>query len=117
MRKQVNETARRNIRLPILIAVALVLIAIFISLFRDMGLVGLIKLRNTEKHLRFEVDRLRQENAELKSQVEGLRSNPTVIEEEARRMGLIKEKERVIVMPPSRDSRETVPSVGGAKRP
>ncbi|MEW6720194.1 MAG: septum formation initiator family protein [Thermodesulfobacteriota bacterium] len=97
-----NETDRSGIRLPLLIAAALVLIGIFISLFRDMGIIGLWKLRNTERQLRAEVEVLRKENAELKSQVEGLRSNPAVIEDEARRLGLIKEKEKVIVVPPRR---------------
>lgn len=117
MRKQSNEDTRLKLRLPLLIAAALVLIAIFISLFRDMGVIGLVKLRNTEKQLRSEVERLRRENADLKSQVEGLRSNPSVIEDEARRMGLIKEKEKVIVVPPRRDSRGAAPAGGDSKRP
>jgi len=117
MRNPPTETARSSVRLPLLIAAALVLVAIFISLFREMGVIGLVKLRNTERQLRLEVERLRRENAELKNQVEGLRSNPSVIEEEARRMGLIKEKEKVIVVPPPRDSRETAPAGGGAGRP
>jgi len=102
MKKNLAVTERRGFRLPLLIAVALVLVAIFISLFRDMGLIGLWKLRSMEKQLRDEVDRLRKENTELRSEVEGLRSNPAVIEEEARRIGLIKEKEKVIVVPPTR---------------
>lgn len=117
MKKQTGESTSRRMRLPLLIAVALVLIAIFISLFRDMGLIGLLKLRNTEKQLRSEVELLRRENTELKSQVEGLRSNPAVIEDEARRIGLIKEKEKVIVVPPRRDSRDPAPSRDDAKRP
>ena len=117
MKKQIIESTHRRMRLPLLIAVALVLIAIFISLFRDMGLIGLLKLRNTEKLLRSEVELLRKENTELKSQVEGLRSNPAVIEDEARRIGLIKEKEKVIVVPPRRDSRDPAPSRDDAKRP
>lgn len=117
MRKKSTEDMRLRVRLPLLIAAALVLIAIFISLFRDMGVIGLIKLRNTEKQLRSEVERLRVENADLKRQVEGLRSNPSVIEDEARKMGLMKEKEKVILVPPPRDNREAIPSGGGANRP
>lgn len=94
-------------RLPLLIAAALLLLAIFISLFRDMGVVGVLKLRNTEKQLRSEVEQLRKQNAELKSQVEGLRSNPSMIEDEARRLGLMREKEKVIVVPSNKDSRKS----------
>ena len=117
MKKPIKETTGSKMRLPLLIAAALVLIAIFISLFRDMGVIGLLKLRNTEKQLRAEVETLRKENTDLKSQVEGLRSNPAVIEDEARRIGLMKEKEKVIVVPPRRDSREPAPSGNDAKRP
>jgi cell division protein FtsB len=104
MRKSLNDPGRWKRRLPLLIACALVLAAVFISLFRDMGVVGVWKLRNTEMQLRSEVERLRRENAELKAQVEGLRSNPSVIEDEARRIGLIKEKEKVIVVPRVQDA-------------
>jgi len=117
MKKHIKESMTSKMRLPLLIAAALVLIAIFISLFRDMGVIGLLKLRNTEKQLRTEVEQLRKEITDLKSQVEGLRSNPAVIEDEARRIGLIKEKEKVIVVPPRRDSREPAPSGNDAKRP
>lgn len=117
MKKPIKETTGSKMRLPLLIAAALVLIAIFISLFRDMGVIGLLKLRRTEKQLRTEVEQLRKENTELKSQVEGLRSNPAVIEDEARRIGLMKEKEKVIVVPPRRDSREPAPSRNDATRP
>jgi cell division protein FtsB len=112
-----GQTARGDrLKLPLLIAAALILIGVFISLFRDMGVIGLLKLRNTEKQLRAEVERLRKENAELKGQVEGLRSNPAVIEDEARRIGLIKEKEKVIVVPPRGDSGNTKPAGNGTPR-
>jgi len=104
MKKALNDTSRRKFHLPLLIAAALLLLAIFISLFRDMGVIGLMKLRKTERQLRSEVEQLRKENAELKSQVEGLRSNPSMIENEARRLGLIKEKEKVIVVPAPSES-------------
>lgn len=111
-----DDPARWKRRVPLLLAVALVVTAVFISLFRDMGAVGVWKLRNTERQLRTEVERLRRENAELKAQVEGLRSNPTVIEEEARRIGLIKEKEKVIVVPQSPDGPSQAPAKSGAQR-
>jgi cell division protein FtsB len=116
MRKPPDDSGRWKRRLPLLIAAALVITAVFISLFRDMGVVGIWKLRNTEKQLRSEVERLRKENTELKEQVEGLRSNPSVIEDEARRIGLIKEKEKVIVVPRRPDTTPQAPAHPGAKR-
>jgi len=100
----VKSPTRWKRRLPLLVAVGLVLAGLFISLFRDMGIVGTWRLRGTEKQLRSEVERLRQENARLKREVDGLRSNPAVIEEEARKLGLIKEQEKVIVVPQRQDA-------------
>ena len=101
MGKVLKDPPKNRFRLPLLVAAAVLVVmtAIFVSMFRDMGVVNLLKLRDTEKQLRAEVDQLRRENADLKSQVEGLKSNPSVIEGEARRMGLVREKERVIVIP------------------
>jgi cell division protein FtsB len=108
---------RKKRRLPLLIAGALVIAAVFISLFRDMGIVDSWKLRNTERQLRIEVEKLRQENALLKRAVEDLRGNPAVIEQEARRLGLIKEGEEVIVVPKRQDAPPQVSPKPGAKRP
>jgi cell division protein FtsB len=116
MKKPVAGTERSKGRLPLLIAAAVVLAAIFISLFRDMGVVGLVKLRNTERQLRGEVEQLRRENADLKGQVEGLRSNPSVIEDEARRMGLIRDREKVIVVPSGREPGNPAPAGSDALR-
>jgi cell division protein FtsB len=93
---------RKKRRIPLFIAAGLVIAALFISLFRDTGFVDSWKLRRTERQLRGEVEKLRQENSLLKRTVEDLRSNPAVIEQEARRLGLIKEGENVIVVPPPR---------------
>jgi cell division protein FtsB len=108
---------RKKRRLPLLIAGALVIAAVFISLFRDMGIVDSWRLRNTERQLRSEVEKLRQENALLKRTVEDLRGNPAVIEQEARRLGLIKEGEDVIVVPKRQDARPQAPPKPGANRP
>jgi cell division protein FtsB len=108
---------RKKRRLPLLIAGALVIAAVFISLFRDMGIVDSWRLRNTERQLRSEVEKLRQENALLKRTVEDLRGNPAVIEQEARRLGLIKEGEDVIVVPKRQDARpQTSPKPGTPRR-
>ena len=108
---------RKKRRLPLLIAAALVIAAVFISLFRDMGVVDRWRLRNTERQLRGEVEKLRQENALLKRTVEDLRGNPAVIEQEARRLGLIKEGENVIVVPRRQDSGPQAPPKPNAPRP
>ena len=107
---------RRKRRLPLLIAAGLVVAAVFISLFRDMGVVDSWRLRKTERQLRSEVEKLRQENALLKRTVEDLRGNPAVIEQEARRLGLIKEGENIIVVPPRQDARPNPPPKSGAPR-
>jgi len=108
---------RRKRRLPLLIAAGLVVAAVFISLFRDMGVVDSWRLRKTERQLRGEVEKLRQENALLKRTVEDLRGNPAVIEQEARRLGLIKEGENVIVVPQPKEPRPQAPPKPGANRP
>ena len=107
---------RKKRRLPLLIAAALVIAAVFISLFRDMGVVDSWRLRKTERQLRGEVEKLRQENALLKRAVEDLRGNPAVIEQEARRLGLIKEGENVIVVPQRQEARPQAPAKPAAPR-
>ena len=108
---------RKKRLLPMLIAAALVVTAVFISLFRDMGVVDSWRLRKTERQLRGEVEKLRQENALLKRTVEDLRGNPAVIEQEARRLGLIKEGENVIVVPQRQEARPQAPLKPGTTRP
>jgi len=104
-----RDPSRKKRRLPLYIAAALVMAAVFISLFRDMGVVDSWRLRKTERQLRGEVEKLRQENALLKRTVEDLRGNPAVIEQEARRLGLIKEGENVIVVPQPQEPRPQAP--------
>ena len=108
---------RKKRRLPLFIAAALLVAAVFISLFRDMGVVDNWRLRKTERQLRGEVEKLRQENALLKRTVEDLRGNPAVIEQEARRLGLIREGENVIVVPQRQETRPQAPPKPGATRP
>jgi cell division protein FtsB len=104
-------------RLPVFLVAGLICAGLFISLFRDMGIVGTWRLRSTEQQLRSEVEKLRQENARLKREVDDLRSNPAVIEEEARKLGLIKEKEKVIVVPRRQDAPAQPPAKPGTDRP
>jgi cell division protein FtsB len=112
-----RDPGRNKRRLPLFIAAALVIAAVFISLFRDMGVVDSLRLRKTERQLRSEVENLRQENALLKRTVDDLRSNPAVLEQEARRLGLIKEGENIIVVPQRQDARPQAPPNPGKKRP
>ncbi|MBP2679987.1 MAG: hypothetical protein H6Q82_3052 [Deltaproteobacteria bacterium] len=89
---------RKKRRLPLFIAAGLLIAAVFISLFRDMGVVDNWRLRKTERQLRSEVEKLRQENALLKRTVEDLRGNPAVIEQEARRLGPVRTVHSVSVI-------------------
>jgi cell division protein FtsB len=104
-------------RLPILLVAGLVAAGLFISLFRDMGIVGTWRLLGRERRLQSEVEILRQENARLKREVDGLRSNPAVIEEEARKLGLIKDREKVIVVPRRQDAPAQPSAKSGTGRP
>jgi len=104
-------------RLPMLLVAGLVAAGLLISLFRDMGIVGTLRLRSTERQLQSEVEKLRQENARLKRDMDDLRSNPAVIEEEARKLGLIKDKEKVIVVPRRQDAPAQPSAKPGAGRP
>jgi cell division protein FtsB len=112
-----KKTERGRRRLPIYLALGLVMAGVIISLFRDMGVVGTWRLRSTERQLRSEVEMLRKENARLKQEVDDLRSNPAIIEEEARKLGLIKDKEKVIVVPRRQDAPPQPPPKPGPVRP
>ncbi|HEX9190785.1 MAG TPA: septum formation initiator family protein [Candidatus Deferrimicrobiaceae bacterium] len=104
-------------RLPILIVAGLVAAGLLISLFRDMGVVGTWRLRGKERQLQSELEELRQENARLKREVDDLRSNPAAIEEEARKLGLIKDREKVIVVPRRQDAPAQPSAKSGKGRP
>src|SRR5512139_1553818 len=112
-----KEPGRWKRRLPLLLAIGLVSTGLIISLFRDMGVVGTWRLRSTERQLQSEVEMLRQENARLKREVDDLRSNPAIIEEEARKLGLIKDREKVIVVPRRQDAPTQPSTKSGPVRP
>jgi cell division protein FtsB len=117
MKETRKETERWKRRLPVFLVAGLICAGLFISLFRDMGIVGTWRLRSTERQLQSEVENLRQENARLKREVDDLRSNPAVIEEEARKLGLIKEREKVIVVPRRQDAPAQPSAKPGTRRP
>src|SRR5512139_2492495 len=104
-------------RLPVFLVAGLICAGLIISLFRDMGVVGTWRLRSTERQLQSEVEMLRQENARLKREVDDLRSNPAAIEEEARKLGLIKDREKVIVVPRRQDAPTQPSTKSGPVRP
>ncbi len=94
-----------------------VLILLF-SLFREMGIVGSWKLYRTHKQVLEENSKLRDENRRLQEEVEKLKTNPSYIEEIARKeLGLIGEKENVIVLDRKKDASDSPPARKGSGRP
>ena len=94
-----------------------VLILLF-SLFREMGIVGSWKLYRTHKQVLEENAKLRDENRRLQEEVVNLKTNPSYIEEIARReLGLIGETENVIVLDRKRDASDPPTSRKGSGRP
>lgn len=86
-------------KLPLLFAAILLVVAVFYLLFGEVGIVNTYKIRQTQKHLETENERLRREITDLRKEVADLRSNPSAIEEIARKeLGLIGKKENVIVL-------------------
>jgi cell division protein FtsL len=109
---------RSSRRIPLLIAGALALFLLLFSLFREMGVVGTWKLYRTREQVMEENVRLRTENLRLRKEVENLKTNPSHIEEIARKeLGLIGEKENVIVLEPKKDAAAAPPQRKGPGRP
>ncbi len=103
--------------LPLLLTVIILGAAVLYSIFGEVGIVNTVKIRATQKQLEEENDRLRQEIAKLRKEVEALRSNPSAIEEIARKeLGLIGKKENVIVLERNRNANVPSPK-GGTGRP
>ncbi len=70
--------------------------AIYITLGKEGGIIRVMELKAEEEQLREEIARLKAEKAELESQIHRLEEDdPLVIEEEARRKGMIREGEKV----------------------
>ncbi|HZD54683.1 MAG TPA: septum formation initiator family protein, partial [Candidatus Aquicultoraceae bacterium] len=84
-------------RWPVLMIGGMVLAALLFSVFGEVGIVKTLSLREKHDQLLAENARLREENERLHQEVEKLRSNPSYIEEIARReLGLMGKKEIVI---------------------
>ena len=102
-------------RVPFLLAAVILAAAILYSIFGEVGIVNTYKIRETQKQLEKENEQLRQEIADLRRQVEALRSNPSAIEEIARKeLGLIGKKENVIVL--ERNKNADIPPPKGRTR-
>jgi cell division protein FtsL len=105
-------------RLPLLIAGAVTLFLLLFSLFREMGIVGTWKLYRTREQVMEENVRLRDENRRLQQEVVNLKTNPSHIEDIARKeLGLIGEKENVIVLDRKKDASALPPQRKGTGRP
>lgn len=105
-------------RWPFLVVGGLVLLAFLYSLFGEVGIISTLDLRTKQKGLIAENSRLRKENEQLRGEVEKLRSNPSYIEEIARReLGLMGKKEIVIPLDRNKDAASPAAPVGGTGRP
>lgn len=103
-------TPRMKRKLPLLLLGGVAAVAVLVSLFGEIGIVSTWKLNRTQRQLIAENARLREEIAALRQEVVRLRTNPSYIEEIARKeLGLVGEKENVIVL-----ERKTDPSSAGA---
>lgn len=94
------------------------MLLLLFSLFREMGVVGTLKLYRTHRQAVEENAKLREENRRLQQEVEKLRTNASYIEEIARKeLGLIGDKENVIVLDQKKDAPAPPPAKKGSGRP
>ncbi len=112
-----RKTSMRK-RWPVLVVGGMVLLAFLYSLFGEVGIISTLDLRAKQKQLVAENGRLRAENERLRGEVEKLRSNPSYIEEIARReLGLMGKKEIVIPLDRNKDEASPAAPGGGTGRP
>ena len=105
-------------RWPFLVVGGMVLLAFLYSLFGEVGILSTLDLRTKQKRLIAENSRLRAENEQLRGEVEKLRSNPSYIEEIARReLGLMGKKEIVIPLDRNKDAASPTAPGGQTGRP
>ncbi len=105
-------------RWPVAVIGGMALLAFLYLVFGEVGVISTLNLRAKEKQLIAENAKLREENALLRHEVEQLRSNPSYIEEIARReLGLMGKKEIVIPLDRKKDEGSPSPSGSGAGRP
>lgn len=105
-------------RLSVIIFWGIAASAVLFTVFREMGVVETWKLRTLRRELARENERLRAENARLRQEVEKLRTSPSYIEEIARKeLGLIGNRENVIVLDPHGKQAPPETPKGGTRRP
>lgn len=110
--------SRWSPRLPFLVAGAVAVLIVLFSLFREMGVVGTWKLYRTHRQILTENIKLREENQRLQQEVDKLKTNPSYIEEIARKeLGLVREKENVIVLDRKRECPPADNEKKGSDRP
>jgi cell division protein FtsB len=75
---------------------------LLLSLLQDRGLLQIYQMARVKAHLEREVSTLKEENALLRQEAEGLRRSPSWTEEIARRdLGFVRPGEIVYHFPPS----------------
>lgn len=71
-------------------------LSVYLVFNRDSGLLLILDLKDERDRLQHEVERLNTEKTELEHQIQRLEAvDPMVIEEEARRKGMVREGEEV----------------------
>jgi cell division protein FtsB len=120
--ERVTAPGRRfaGVRRNFAILIALLAVAVLVITFvRDQGVIDTWKLSRTEKQLREENERLKQEKARLLNEVHRLKTSTDTIEKRAREMGLVYPNEMVIdTRAPENAARPApAPSKGGPARP
>lgn len=101
----------------ILVLAGLLLLAVLLTLFGEVGLINTWKLHRKSSRLQEEIDTLRAENERLRREVEDLRSNRAYIEQRARELGLIRPQEKVIISDPETGNPPSAPSRTAPRRP
>ena len=119
--ERVTATRRPGSRMRRFFRIALYLVGIavvIITLVREQGVIGTWRLSQTEKQLRAENEKLRQEKVRLQNEVHKLRTSWDIIEKRAREMGLIYPGEVVIDTRGDNNAPSGQPQVkGGPGRP
>ena len=87
---------RRVVQTALWVGAALLLAE---ALFGDRGFTAMIEARKQHQAAEAALDKLRAENAALRSQAKRLKEDPSAIEEAARReLGMIKDGEIVVIV-------------------
>lgn len=97
--------ARRKIFLGGIVILLFVLI--LSTFFGKKGLLQIREARRLQLELQAEIARLKKEKEKIEKEVDELRHNPLMIEEEARKkLWLMKPEEKVLILPKSKNEKE-----------